>query len=50
MGQLTPSDIKYVLSLCNKIHSHIELENRIVKSHWVAGETGSSDVNWESHL
>ena len=50
MGQLTPSDIKYVLSLCNKIHSHIELEDRIVKSHWVAGEPGSSDVNWESHL
>ena len=50
MGQLSPSDIKYVLSLCNKIYAQIEREDRIVKSHWVAGESAGSDRHWESHL
>ena len=48
MGQLSVSDIKYVLEVCNRIYGMVQHEERIARAHWVAGE--GSDPHWEAHL
>jgi uncharacterized protein affecting Mg2+/Co2+ transport len=50
MGQLSPSDIKYVISVCSRIYEMTQVEARLSSAHWVAGEAAGSDINWESHL
>ena len=50
MGQLSVSDIRYVLEVCSRIYGVVQYQDRVASAHWVAGEAAASDKNWESHL
>ena len=50
MGQLSVSDIRYVLEVCSRIYGVVQHQDRVASAHWVAGEEAGSDRNWESHL
>ena len=50
MGQLSVSDIRYVLEVCSRIYGVVQHQDRVASAHWVAGEAAGSDRNWESHL
>ena len=46
MGQLSVSDIRYVLEVCSRIYGVVQAEDRVASAHLVAGD----DVHWEAHL